>query len=76
MIDPEFIACIGIPRNLNSTMGNRKLKLNQLKIAKKSRLNDTDEICTCGPGGCDASAANKVTFKPDAPDDTTPTDIN
>ena len=67
--DPEFIACIGIPRNLNSTMGNWKLK--QLKITKKSRLIDTNEICTCGPDNCDPSAANKVTYKPDAPDDDT-----
>ena len=57
-------------------MGNWKLKLKQLKIENKSRLKDTYEMCTCGPDGCDASAANKVTFKPDAPDDTTITDTN
>ena len=50
--------------------------LKQLKIANKSRLTNTYEICTCGPDGCDASAENKVTFKPDASDDTTITATN
>jgi len=74
--DPEIIACMGTPINLKSTMGIWRLKLKQSKTANKIRLTNTYEICTCGPDGCDASAKNKVTFKPDAPDDTTITATN
>jgi len=63
------LSCYLSSRKWNPTMA-------KLKIAEKSRSINTYEVCTCGPDGCDKSAENKVTFKPDIPDDTTIMDIN
>ena len=57
------LSCRKSLRKWNPTMA-------KLKITDKSRSINTYEVCTCGPDGCDESAAKKVTFKPDVPDDT------
>ena len=57
------LSCISSSRKWNPIMA-------KLKMAEKSRSINT-EVCTCGPDGCDESAANKVTFKPDEQDEST-----
>ena len=60
----DELSCNLSPRKWNPTMA-------KLKISEKSRSIITYEVCTCGPDGCDESASNKVTFKPDVPDEST-----